>query len=60
LTDDSFNDFSPVFSRCGKYLFFLSNRTFNLAFSSFEFDYLYNKATKIYAVPLTETTPPLF
>jgi tricorn protease len=52
LTDASFSDGNPVFSRDGKFLFFLSNRDFNLAFSSFEFDYLYNNATRIYALPL--------
>ncbi|MEA4918533.1 S41 family peptidase [Proteiniphilum sp.] len=54
LTDDTFSDSDPVFSRDGKFLFFLSNRDFNLAFSSFEFDYLYNNATRIYALPLRD------
>jgi tricorn protease len=54
LTDDSFSDRQPVFGMCGKFLFFVSNRDFNLAFSSFEFDYLYNKAAKIYAVALKD------
>lgn len=52
ITDATFSDGNPVFSRDGKYIFFLSNRDFNLAFSSFEFDYLYNNATRIYALPL--------
>src|SRR5690554_20447 len=52
ITDATFSDSSPMFSRDGKFLFFLSNRDFNLAFSSFEFDYLYNNATRIYAIPL--------
>jgi len=60
LTDDLYQDFSPVFSAEGQYLYFLSNRSFNLTFSSFEQDYLYNNAAKIYAVPLTEDTEPLF
>jgi tricorn protease len=60
LTDATYNDFSPVFSRCGKYIYFLSNRDFNLTFSDFEFNYLYNKATRIYALALTRDTPPLF
>ncbi|MEN8222187.1 MAG: PDZ domain-containing protein [Acidobacteriota bacterium] len=60
LTNDRFNDNSPVFSTCGKYLFFRSNRDFNLTFSSFEFDYVYNKASKIYALALGKNTPPLF
>ncbi len=52
ITDAAFSDGNPVFSRDGKFLFFSSNRDFNLAFSSFEFDYLYNNATRIYAIPL--------
>lgn len=52
ITDASYSDGNPLFSRDGKYLFFLSNREFNLAFSSFEFDYLYNNATRIFALPL--------
>lgn len=52
LTDATFSDSNPAFSRDGKFLFFLSNRDFNLAFSSFEFDYVYNNATRIYALPL--------
>ena len=38
ITDASFSDMQPRFSRDGKFLF-TSNRDFNLAFSSFEFDY---------------------
>jgi tricorn protease len=47
----TFSDRQPVFGNCGKFLFFVSNRDFNLSFSSFEFDYLYNnRARRIYAV----------
>ncbi len=60
LTDGTFNDDEPVFSRCGNFLFFSSNRDFNLAFSSFEFDYLYNRATRLYALPLKSSGPRLF
>lgn len=52
LTDHTFNDFAPVFSADGNYIFFLSNRDFNLGFSSFEFDYVYQNATRIYAMIL--------
>lgn len=60
LTDNSFNDYSPVFSKCGNYIFFLSNREFNLAFSSFEFTYLYNNATRVFALALRKDSPKLF
>jgi tricorn protease len=59
LTDDIYQDDKPEFSSCGRYLFFLSNRDFNLSFSSFEFDYVFNDATRIYALALTADTPPL-
>ena len=60
LTDDRFNDGSPVFSVDGKYIYFISDRDFNLDFSSFEFDYLYNKSSRIYAVALCADCPKLF
>ncbi len=60
MTDDTFSDGNPVFSDCGNYLFFTSNRDFNLEFSSFEFNYLYNNATKVYAMYLTNNSPRLF
>ena len=60
LTDDSFNDGSPVFSVDGKYIYFVSDRDFNLEFSSFEFNYLYNNSSRIYAVALKADCPKLF
>jgi len=60
LTDNRFNEFSPVFSKDGKYIFFLSMRDFNMKFSSYEFDFVYNKAARIYAVALTKDAPRLF
>lgn len=56
LTGDTFGDYSPVFSKDGNYIFFLSDRTFNLSFSSFEMDYLYNDATRIYAIALKNSS----
>jgi len=60
LTDDTFNDYSPVFSVDSQFIFFLSNRDFNLSFSSFEFDYLYDNATRIYALTLKKDGPRLY
>ncbi len=60
VTGNTFSERSPVFSKDGNYIFFLSNRDFNLEFSSFEFDYLYNDATRIYAVALRKDSPKLF
>lgn len=60
LTDNNFTDYSPVFSTDGKTIFFLSDRDFNLAFSGFEFNYVYNNATRIYAVALKADGEKLF
>jgi tricorn protease len=60
LTNDTFSDSEPAFSKDGDFIFFLSNRDFNLDFSSFEFDYLYNRATRIYAISLKDNGPKLF
>ncbi|MBI9057671.1 MAG: PD40 domain-containing protein [Labilibaculum sp.] len=60
LTDDTFGDSSPVFSKDGNFIYFLSNRDFNLDFSSFEFNYLYNNATRIFAMSLKADGPKLF
>jgi tricorn protease len=60
VTDGTFSDDNPVFSLDGNYIFFASNRDFNLTFSSFDFDYLYNNATRLYAVALTPKSPKIF
>ena len=60
LIDNKYGNFSPVFSKSGKYIYFASQRDFNMDFSSFEFDFVYNKATRIYAVALTKDAPKLF
>jgi tricorn protease len=60
LTDNSFSDNSPVFSTDGKTIYFLSDRDFNLDFSSFEFNYIYNNSTRIYAMALKADGEKLF
>ncbi|MFT6436517.1 MAG: tricorn protease [Candidatus Azotimanducaceae bacterium] len=60
LTDKNTHEAEPVFAPGGKHLFFLSNRDYNLAFSSYEFNYLYHQATRVYAVQLTESAPVLY
>ena len=52
ISDGHTADWSPVFDPKGRYLYFLSNRDFQLAFSDREFNYLYNRSTRIYAAPL--------
>lgn len=60
LTHKTSNDTSPIFGSKGHYLFFLSDRDYNLAFSSYEFNYLYKDATRIYAVQLNSKAPSLY
>jgi len=60
LSDGQFNDYSAVFSTDGKFIYFLSDRDFNLDFSSFEFNYVYNNSTRIYAMALQAFGDKLF
>lgn len=60
ISAGSFSDTAPTFSSDGQYLFFLSNRDYNLSFSSYEFNYLYNNATRVYAARLNRNVPELF
>lgn len=56
LTD---NDF-PVFDPKGRYIYFASNRDFNLTFSSQEFNYITNNVTRVYVGILSKDGPALF
>jgi tricorn protease len=64
LLDKTYQNFAPTFSKNGQFIYFLSNRDFNMnfqtGFSSMEFDFVYNKTARMYAVALTKTTPKLF
>ncbi len=64
LTNFKYGDFSPSFSKDGKYIFFVSDRDFNFnyesGFSTVEFDFIYNKTARIFAIALTNDAPPLF
>ena len=59
ITDEIFNCYAPAFSRCGNYLFFISQRDFAQTFSSFEYDYILNDAALLYVISLTKAAPPL-
>ncbi|GGA70766.1 tricorn protease [Neiella marina] len=59
LTDDMTSEQEPTFSPDGQYLYFSSQRDFNLTFSSFEFDYLFNEATRIYGVAVNNEVAAL-
>ena len=47
-----FSDLSPVFDPEGKYLFYLSDRSFEPVYSDFDNTWVYPNATRIVAVPL--------
>jgi tricorn protease len=60
LTADGTDEGNPVFDPKGRYLYFFSNRDYNLAFSAYEFNFLYRDATRIYAATLTKDGPALY
>ncbi|WP_343071824.1 S41 family peptidase [Brevibacterium renqingii] len=53
LTTGKYNDFSPTFTRDGKYLAFLSDRTFDPAYNQHSFDLSFNGVTRPWLLPLT-------
>ncbi|MGH9763078.1 MAG: DPP IV N-terminal domain-containing protein, partial [Blastocatellia bacterium] len=56
VTDGMTNDRSPSFDRNGKYLYFLSDRTFSPSFTGFELDMNFNETTGVYAMTLAADT----
>ena len=60
LTPDDTSEQNPVFDPKGRYLYFLSNRDYNLQFSAYEFNFLYTDATRIYAATLADDGPALY
>lgn len=59
LTSDDSAEGEPVWDPEGRYLYFLSNRDFNLTFSAFEFDFVYTDPTRVYVGLLEEDGPAL-
>ncbi len=49
-----------MFDPKGRYLYFLSNRDFNLTFSAWEFNYVYTDPTRVYVAVLAADGPALF
>lgn len=52
VTDSWFDSYSPAFSSDGKYLYFVSQRTFNPSYNNVEWNYAYFDLAKIYFVTL--------
>lgn len=60
VTNEFFDSGQPEFSSDGKYLFFVSDRTFNASISSYEWNYSYNNLSKIYGITLAKETESPF
>lgn len=56
VTDGLSDDFMPVFDPDGKYLYFVSRRTFRPEIGAFELDFQFKATDKIYAMTLQDTT----
>lgn len=56
LTSGRFRDFSPCFTADGRYLAFLSARTFDPTYDSHVFDLTFSSAVRPYLIPLAATT----
>ncbi|MGB0134984.1 S41 family peptidase, partial [Dokdonella sp.] len=57
VTADTSSAFSPAFDPEGRWLYFLSDRDYQLQFSAYEMNYLYADATRVYAVSLSADGP---
>ena len=60
VTDGWFSSFSPAFSPDGKYLFFVSNRSFSPMYGQTEWNHIYVDMARIYLVTLAKTTASPF
>ena len=60
LTRGQFNDFSPVFTRDGKYLCFLSSRTIDPSYDELGFDLSFTNTVRPWLAPLSALEPAPF
>jgi tricorn protease len=60
VTDGWYSSFGPEFSSDGKFLFFVSDRSFNPTLSQIELDHIYSDMAKIYFVTLAKETKSPF
>ena len=60
LTSGTFNDYSPAFTRDGKHVAFLSERTFDPDYDVHEFALSFSGSTRPWLIPLSATEPPPF
>ncbi|MFV1968147.1 MAG: S41 family peptidase [Pirellulaceae bacterium] len=60
VTGDDFSEFSPTWGAGGKYLFYFSDRDFAPQLGSFEWNYVVDRETGIFALALQKDTPHPF
>jgi tricorn protease len=60
VTDGWYQSYQPVFSNDGKYLFFVSARTYDPIYSNTEWNHAYQNMEKIYMVMLSKSTKSPF
>ncbi|MET1035382.1 MAG: S41 family peptidase, partial [Arthrobacter sp.] len=60
VTDGRFHDHSPSFSHDGRFLAFLSERSFDPVYDTHSFDLSFPASTKPFMVALSDETPSLF
>lgn len=56
ITDEFFGSSQPVFTPGGKYLLFVSDRTFKGETGNFEYNFSFSEMSKIYGITLQDTT----
>lgn len=54
VTDGYYDDSAPTFDLNGKWLYFVSRRTFNPGFGDYEFSLKVQNSQRLYAIPLTK------
>jgi tricorn protease len=60
ITAEEFNAFSPVWDPEGRYLYYLSDRTFAPQISTLEWNFATNRMTGVFALALRPDVPPPF
>ncbi len=60
VTDSWYDSYGPEFSEDGKYLYFISERTFNPKYGQTEFNHIYTDMAKIYLITLSKETKSPF
>ncbi|MCD6452665.1 MAG: PD40 domain-containing protein [Acidobacteria bacterium] len=60
VTSQFTDDFAPVFDPDGKYLYFLTNRSYNATLGTFDMSYVYNRTTRICLMTVRADIPSPF